>query len=63
MTKEGEAMRVNIKTDFKVKDNDIRAIVLIREAIRISSPHMKKANLEFSIRQNIMPLDYDLVNP
>lgn len=40
-------MRVNIKTKGRVKDNDIRALHLIREALRISSPHMKRANLKF----------------
>lgn len=40
-------MRVNIKTKGPVKDNDVKALLLIKEALRISSPHMRKANVEF----------------
>jgi hypothetical protein len=44
-------MRVDIKTNVRVKDNDIRALYLICEAMKISSPHIRKANLEFGYRQ------------
>lgn len=40
-------MRIEIKTNGPVKDNDIRALYLIKEAMRISSPHMVKTNLNF----------------
>lgn len=40
-------MRVQIKTGGPVKNNDIKALYLIREAIRISTPRMVKANFEF----------------
>jgi len=40
-------MRVNIKTNGRVKDNDIRALYLIAEAMKISTPRMKRANLRF----------------
>jgi hypothetical protein len=40
-------MRIDIKTKGKVKDNDIKALYLIEKAIQISSPRMRKANIEF----------------
>ena len=48
-------MRIEIKTYGKIKDPDIRAIYLIREAMKISSSHMKGANLDFALRQKISP--------
>lgn len=42
-------MRVNIPTKGRVKDNDIKALYLIREALRISSPHMREANVKFVV--------------
>lgn len=44
-----QRMRVEIKTNGKVKDNDIKAIYLLREAIKISTPRMIKANLDFAL--------------
>lgn len=41
-------MRINIKTTGRIKDNDIKALYLIREALRISSNHMIEANLKFA---------------
>ena len=41
-------MRIDIKTKTPVKDNDIKALYLIREALRISTPRMIAANLEFN---------------
>jgi hypothetical protein len=43
------SMRIEIKTKGPVKDNDIRALYLIREALRISTPRMVDANLKFAI--------------
>jgi hypothetical protein len=40
-------MRVEIKTNGPVKDNDIKALYLIEQAMKISSPRMRKANIEF----------------
>ena len=41
-------MRIDIKTGKgRIKDNDIKALYLIREAIRLSSPHMIEANFKF----------------
>jgi hypothetical protein len=40
-------MRVDIKTSGRVKDKDIRALYLLKEALRISSPEMSDANLQF----------------
>lgn len=40
-------MRIEIKTKGPVKDNDVKALYLLEEAMRISSNHMKKANLRF----------------
>jgi hypothetical protein len=42
-------MRIEIKTKGPVKDNDIKALYLIRKALEISSPHMVDANVKFSI--------------
>lgn len=42
-------MRIDIKTNGKVKDPDIRALYLLKEALRISTPRMVKANLDFAI--------------
>jgi hypothetical protein len=42
-------MRVNIKTNGPIKDNDIKALYLIREALKISSPHMVGANVKFAL--------------
>lgn len=56
-------MRVDIKTNFKVKDIDIKAVLLIREALRISSSSsMAKANVEFAIRQHIRELEPELLS-
>lgn len=43
-------MRVEIKTNTPVRDNDVKALYLIREAIRISTPRMLKANFEFALK-------------
>lgn len=40
-------MRIEIKTKTPVKDNDIKALYLIEEAMRLSSERMRKANLKF----------------
>jgi hypothetical protein len=40
-------MRVEIKTKGAVKDNDIKALYLIEEAMKLSSGRMRKANLQF----------------
>jgi hypothetical protein len=42
-------MRIEIKTKSPVKDNDIKALYLIRKALEISSPHMVVANVKFSV--------------
>lgn len=39
-------MRINIKTKGKIKDNDIKALYLLQEAMRISSDRMRAANLD-----------------
>lgn len=45
-------MRVEIKTSGKIKDKDIKALYLIREAMKISSPRMIEANLKFALGKN-----------
>lgn len=40
-------MRIEIKTKHAVKDNNIKALYLIEEAMKISTPRMRKANIEF----------------
>lgn len=40
-------MRIEIKTNGPVKDNDVKALYLINEAMKISTPRMRKANLKF----------------
>jgi hypothetical protein len=40
-------MRVEIKTNGKVKDKDIKALYLMEYAMRLSSNKMRQANLDF----------------
>ncbi len=40
-------MRVDITTGFIVKDKDLRALVLLEHAMRISTPRMREHNLNF----------------
>lgn len=40
-------MRINIKTKGRIKDPDIKALHLIAKAMEISTPRMRKANLDF----------------
>jgi hypothetical protein len=42
-------MRIEIKTKTPVKDNDIKALYLLQKAMEISTPRMRKANLNFII--------------
>lgn len=42
-------MRVEIKTNGKVKDNDIKALYLLRKSLELSSDRMRKANIKFAI--------------
>lgn len=42
-------MRIEIKTNGPVKDQDIRAIYLLREALKMSTPRMRQANLKFAV--------------
>lgn len=54
----GGFMRIEIKTERKVRDNDMKAIYLMREAMRISSPHMRIANAQFALYPYINGVDY-----
>lgn len=40
-------MRIEIKTNGPVKDNDIKALYLIEQAMKLSSAHMRGANMQF----------------
>jgi hypothetical protein len=40
-------MRIEIKTNGQVKDNDIKALYLLQEAMKLSSDRMRKANMDF----------------
>ena len=40
-------MRIEIKTNSPVRDNDIRALYLMQKAMEISSPKMKEANMRY----------------
>lgn len=40
-------MRIEIKTKTPVKDKDIKALYLLKEALKMSSPRMLDANLKF----------------
>jgi hypothetical protein len=42
-------MRVEIKTGKPVRDNDIKALYLIRAALEMSTPRMVDANLKFAV--------------
>lgn len=50
-------MRVNIKTNGPVKDNDIRALYLINEAMRISSERMRAVNIRTIAAKFKVPID------
>jgi hypothetical protein len=45
--KEGEGMRIEIKTKGKVTDPDIRALYMIVHALDNSTSRMKVANLQY----------------
>ena len=53
-------MRIEIKTKGKVSDTDVRALYLLVHALeKISTPRMKKTNLEFVANRmgyNLTPL-------
>jgi hypothetical protein len=40
-------MRIEIKTPTPVKDNDIKALYLLQEAMKLSSERMRQANINF----------------
>lgn len=40
-------MRIQIKTKKPVRDKDMKALCLIQEAMKISTPRMRKANARF----------------
>lgn len=42
-------MRIEIKTKEPVRDKDIKALYLIKHALRMSTPRMVDANLKFAI--------------
>lgn len=42
-------MRIEIKTNGKVKDPDIKALYLLQEAMKLSTDRMRKANIDFII--------------
>lgn len=42
-------MRVDIKTNGPVKDNDVKALYLLEEAMKLSSDKMRSANIKFII--------------
>jgi len=48
-------MRINIKTKGTIIDRDIKALYLIQEAMNVSNPRMRVANLNFVLDK------YDLV--
>jgi len=50
-------MRIDIKTKGPVKDNDIRALYLLEEAMKLSTPRMKRANLKFVMGKHGFSVD------
>jgi hypothetical protein len=40
-------MRIEIKTKTPAKDPDIKALYLLEEAMKVSTPRMRKANIQF----------------
>lgn len=47
-------MRIDIKTKTPIRDNDVKALYLIKKAMELSSPHMIKANFNFAFgRKNL----------
>jgi hypothetical protein len=45
-------MRIEIKTNKPIRDPDIRAIYLINQAMKISSPRMRQANLDLVLNRD-----------
>lgn len=45
-------MRIEIKTNGRVKDKDIKALYLLQRAMEISSERMKEANLKFVLEKH-----------
>lgn len=50
-------MRIEIKTVGRVRDNDVRALLLIRKAMEISTPRMRRANLDFVLSRDWSEFD------
>ncbi len=50
-------MRIQIKTKYPVKDNDLRALYLIKQAMEISTPRMRQENLDFVLNRNWREFD------
>ncbi len=50
-------MRIEIKVPFVVNDNDLRAMLLIKHAMEISTPRMRQANLDFILNRDWKEFD------
>ncbi len=49
-------MRIEIKTKGRVKDEDIKAVFLLKHAMKISTPRMRKANIKFALHKELKEL-------
>jgi hypothetical protein len=45
-------MRIQIKTQTPIRDPDIRACYLIAHAMKIATPRMRQANLDFVLNRD-----------
>ncbi len=50
-------MRIDIKTEGVIRDNDIRALYLITLAMQISTPRMRQHNLDFVLDRDWKEFD------
>ena len=50
-------MRIEIKTAAPVRDDDVRALYLIKKAMEISTPRMRQANLDFVLNRDWTEFD------
>lgn len=50
-------MRIEIKTNGPVKDKDIKALYLLDEAVKMSTPRMVKHNLKFILDKHKIKIE------
>jgi hypothetical protein len=56
-------MRLDIKTKGPVKDKDVKALYILSAALNLSTPRMRKANLDFVLAKYGMKAETLTPNP